>query len=114
MFANVRWSRPFRRNATGEVVGVPRPRGPAPGNGDLQRAFAVDRAWRRLSRERVLLDEAFIKLALERAIARRAPGAYRRIVWSESDDLPGVVADQYGEAVVVQIQTLAMEKRSMP
>jgi 23S rRNA (cytosine1962-C5)-methyltransferase len=30
-------------------------------------------------------------------------------VWSESDDLPGVVVDQYGDAVVVQIQTLAME-----
>ena len=27
-------------------------------------------------------------------------------------DLPGVVADQYGDTVVVQIQTLAMEKRS--
>jgi 23S rRNA (cytosine1962-C5)-methyltransferase len=68
--------------------------------------------WRRLSRDRVALDEAYILGALERAIARREPGAYRRLVWSESDDLPGVVADQYGDAVVVQIQTLAMEKRS--
>ena len=65
--------------------------------------------WRRLSRDRVALDEAFISGALDRAIARRAPGAYRRLVWSESDDLPGVVADQYGDAVVVQIQALAME-----
>ena len=68
--------------------------------------------WRRLSRDRVALDEAYILAALERAIARRAPGPYRRLVWSESDDLPGVVADQYGDAVVVQLQTLAMEKRS--
>jgi 23S rRNA (cytosine1962-C5)-methyltransferase len=68
--------------------------------------------WRRLSRERVELDEAYIRGALERAIARRAPGAYRRLVWSESDDLPGVVADQYGDCVVVQVQSLAMEKRS--
>jgi 23S rRNA (cytosine1962-C5)-methyltransferase len=68
--------------------------------------------WRRLSRERVALDEAYILGALERAIARRAPGGFRRLVWSESDDLPGVVADQYGDAVVVQLQTLAMEKRS--
>jgi 23S rRNA (cytosine1962-C5)-methyltransferase len=68
--------------------------------------------WRRLSRDRVVLDEAYIQGALERAVARRAPGAYRRLVWSESDDLPGIVADQYGDTVVVQIQTLAMEKRS--
>ena len=68
--------------------------------------------WRRLSRERVALDEAYVRGALERALARRAPGAYRRVVWSESDDLPGVVADQYGDALVVQVQTLAMERRS--
>jgi 23S rRNA (cytosine1962-C5)-methyltransferase len=68
--------------------------------------------WRRLSRDRVELGEAYILGALERAIARRAPAPYRRLVWSESDDLPGVVADQYGDAVVVQLQTLAMERRS--
>ncbi len=68
--------------------------------------------WRRLSRERVELDEAYLLSALERAIARRAPGAYRRLVWSESDDLPGIVADQYGDAVVVQLQTLAMDRKS--
>jgi 23S rRNA (cytosine1962-C5)-methyltransferase len=68
--------------------------------------------WRRLSRDRVGLDTAYIRGALERAVGRRAPGAYRRLVWSESDDLPGVVADQYGDVVVVQIQTLAMERRS--
>src|SRR5580658_973786 len=68
--------------------------------------------WRRLSRERVALDEGYLAGALERSISRRAAGGFRRLVWSESDDLPGVVADQYGDAVVVQIQTLAMERRS--
>jgi 23S rRNA (cytosine1962-C5)-methyltransferase len=68
--------------------------------------------WRRLDRDRVVLDGAYLQCALERAIARRSPDAYRRLVWSESDDLPGVVADQYGDAVVVQLQTLAMERRS--
>jgi 23S rRNA (cytosine1962-C5)-methyltransferase len=34
----------------------------------------------------------------------------RRLVWSESDDLPGVVVDQFGDALVVQTQTLAMAK----
>ena len=68
--------------------------------------------WRRLAREHVALDEAYLGGALERAIGRRAPGPFRRLAWSESDDLPGIVADQYGDTVVVQIQTLAMEKRS--
>ena len=84
--------------------------------------------WRRLSRGRVALDEAYLRAALVRAVARRdAAGSgvpavgpakagdpalqYRRLVWSESDDLPGVVVDQFGDALVLQIQTLAMERR---
>jgi 23S rRNA (cytosine1962-C5)-methyltransferase len=71
--------------------------------------------WRRLSRERVALDESYLRAALQAAIARRDVAAderYRRLVWSESDGLPGVVADQFGDAVVLQIQTLAMDKRA--
>jgi len=69
--------------------------------------------WRRLSRERITLDEAWLRAALERALARRTGmGAFARLVWSESDELPGVVVDRFGETLVVQIQTLAMEKRS--
>ena len=69
--------------------------------------------WRRLSRDRVALDESYLRAALERAVARRADlGDFKRLVWSESDDLPGIVVDQFGTTLVVQIQTLAMEKRS--
>lgn len=68
--------------------------------------------WRRFSRDHVELDETFLRGALECAVARRSGMSNtRRVVWSESDDLPGVVADQFGETVVLQIQTLAMEKR---
>lgn len=68
--------------------------------------------WRRFSRERATLNEAFLRGALERALARRGADTCRRLVWTESDDLPGVVADQFGDTVVLQIQTLAMEKRA--
>lgn len=76
--------------------------------------------WRRLGRGRVELDGPFLRGALERAIARRAPGGLssaldpdcHRLVWSESDDLPGVVVDRFGGTLVVQIQTVAMERRS--
>lgn len=71
--------------------------------------------WRRISRDRVVLDGTFIRAALERALARRGgvdTAANRRLVWSESDDLPGVVVDQFGDTLVVQIQTLAMDRRA--
>jgi 23S rRNA (cytosine1962-C5)-methyltransferase len=75
--------------------------------------------FRRLSRDRIQLDEAYLRSAIEAALARRAggfPGGFsqdvRRLVWSESDGLPGVVVDQFGDSLVLQIQTLAMEKRS--
>jgi len=68
--------------------------------------------WRRLSRDRVTLDAAYLRAAVERAVARRAAEPARRLIWSESDDLPGVVVDQFGDTLVVQIQTLAMEKRA--
>lgn len=75
--------------------------------------------FRRLSRDRVTLDEPYLREALQRAIARRSSTperagepVVRRIVWSEADDLPGVVVDQFGDTLVLQIQTLAMEKRT--
>ena len=74
--------------------------------------------WRRFSRERAALNAAYLRGAVERAVARRgSPTAAgqtshcRRLVWSESDDLPGLVVDQFGDTLVAQIQTAAMEKR---
>ncbi len=88
--------------------------------------------WRRLSRERVELDEAYLRAAIERAIARRIEGRagplarpddrgrpsgsalppHCRLIWSESDDLPGVVVDKFDDTLVVQIQSLALEQRA--
>jgi 23S rRNA (cytosine1962-C5)-methyltransferase len=68
--------------------------------------------WRRLSRDRVALDAAYVRGAVERAVMRRGVENARRLIWSESDDLPGVVVDQFGDTLVVQVQTLAMEKRA--
>ena len=70
--------------------------------------------WRRFSRERAALNGAYLRGAVERAVARRqgTRGSCGRLVWSESDDLPGLVVDQFGDALVVQIQTAAMEKRA--
>src|SRR5947209_18853256 len=41
--------------------------------------------WRRLDRNRVSLDEQYLRSKLAAAINRRTAGEYRRLVWSESD-----------------------------
>jgi 23S rRNA (cytosine1962-C5)-methyltransferase len=104
----------------GTVVECRDPKGRFLGTGIYNSKSQI--VWRRLSRERVELNEAYLRGAIARSIQRRdssenvpgstAPQRYRRLVWSESDELPGVVADQFGDTVVVQIQTLAMEKHS--
>ena len=71
---------------------------------------------RRFSRRKQDLDADFFKRRLERAIAYREslPGVHPklcRVVWSESDGLPGVIIDRYGDFVVLQTLTLAMDQR---
>lgn len=67
--------------------------------------------WRRFSWKNLSLDDDFVRGALSAAIARRPKEPARRLVWSESDDLPGLVVDQYDDVLVVQALTLAMDKR---
>ena len=67
--------------------------------------------WRRLDRDPVVLDGTFLRTRLMAALARRAGmGDFVRLVWSEADGLPGVVADRFGDTVVLQTQTLAMDR----
>jgi 23S rRNA (cytosine1962-C5)-methyltransferase len=62
------------------------------------------------------LDEAFWRGRLQASIARRAalPGLLetdaRRLVYAESDGLPGLIVDQYGEWVVLQSLTAGIER----
>jgi len=61
------------------------------------------------------LDRDFLRQRLNRALAYRDRlGLDRdaiRLVWSESDGLPGVVVDRYGSVAVLQTLTLAMDQR---
>jgi 23S rRNA (cytosine1962-C5)-methyltransferase len=67
---------------------------------------------RRYARECVPLDASLISRRLDFALAQRAhrtgPESACRLVWSESDQLPGLVVDRYGPVLVVQTLTLAM------
>ncbi len=70
---------------------------------------------RRFSRRRQELDGDFFRRRIAQALEYRARAGCRedlgRLVWSESDGLPGVIADRYGPAVVLQTLTKAMDLR---
>jgi len=62
------------------------------------------------------IDHAFFKRRVAAAVARRAalPELARqqglRLIHAESDGLPGVIADQYSDTVVVQLTSAGAEK----
>jgi 23S rRNA (cytosine1962-C5)-methyltransferase len=64
--------------------------------------------------EAQLPDEEFIRTLVRRSVERRAPLAAAgnegvRLVASEGDLLPGLIADRYGKYVVISISSQAME-----
>ncbi len=72
-------------------------------------------AWRMLSRKAEPVDPSFFKNRLESALGFREklkPGADSyRLCFGESDGLPGLVIDRYGDILVLQILSAAMESQ---
>jgi 23S rRNA (cytosine1962-C5)-methyltransferase len=70
---------------------------------------------RRFSFRKQDLDATFFRSRIERAIEmRRSAGIdlnLCRLVWSESDGLPGLIVDKYGPHLVIQTLTYAMAMR---
>ena len=70
---------------------------------------------RRFSRQRQELDADFFQRRIAQAVQYRekrgVAAQAARLVWSESDGLPGLIVDRYGDHLVVQTLTLAMELR---
>lgn len=60
------------------------------------------------------IDRAFFEQRLERALRHRQRVVQdtnaMRLVFSESDGLPGLIVDQYADYLVVQVRTLGMER----
>jgi 23S rRNA (cytosine1962-C5)-methyltransferase len=60
-----------------------------------------------------VINDEFLRARIRQAIKRRASLRMRtnamRLIHAESDQLPGVIADQYGDVVVLQILTAGME-----
>src|SRR5215470_6477442 len=70
---------------------------------------------RRFSRRRQDLDVDFFRRRIAQASEyrdrRNIDPKLRRVVWSESDGLPGVIIDRYDNDFVLQTLTLAMDMR---
>ncbi len=70
---------------------------------------------RRFSRQRQDLDHDFFvrrfRLALEYRERHGLLAKAGRLMWSESDGIPGVIVDRYEEHLVLQTLTLAMDQR---
>lgn len=70
---------------------------------------------RRFSRRKQDLDRDFFARRIAQAVQLREqwlPGEeLTRLVWSESDGLPGLIVDRYRAVLVVQTLTLAMHQR---
>jgi 23S rRNA (cytosine1962-C5)-methyltransferase len=70
---------------------------------------------RRFSRRRQDLDLDFFQRRIAQAVEYRARRGIDprlgRVVWSESDGLPGVIVDRYGDNLVLQTLTLGMDLR---
>jgi 23S rRNA (cytosine1962-C5)-methyltransferase len=94
----------------GEGVALRDARGHWLGMGIASSRSAI--AWRRYSRTPRAFDADYLREALAASFARRAPGPVRRLVWSDSDDLPGLVVDHYDDLVVAQLATLALDRRA--
>src|SRR5512136_754872 len=70
-------------------------------------------AGRLLSRVEEPIDGTFVERRIREALARAGrsatgPGACR-LVFGEGDQIPGLIADRYGDLVVIQILTAGME-----
>jgi len=70
---------------------------------------------RRFSHRRQDLDLDFFKRRITQAAEyrsrRKVNPRLHRVVWSESDGLPGMTLDRYGDQFVLQLTTLGMDQR---
>lgn len=70
---------------------------------------------RRFSRRKQDLDRDFFIRRIRQAIEFREKSSIDprlcRLVWSESDGIPGLIVDRYGDHLAVQTLTLAMDQR---
>ena len=60
------------------------------------------------------IDAPFVGRLIRGSLERRPAGPVQRLIHGESDGLPGVVADRYGDTVVVQLLSAGAERCREP
>ena len=107
-----RFSKIFGNPADGDVISIKDGRDKLLGSAIYNSRSQI--IARRFSRRRQILDADFFSRRIRRALAWRARAGCDpnlcRLVWSEADGLPGVIADRYGDVIVLQTLTLAMDR----
>ena len=96
------------KERSGQAVVGRGPRGELLGTGFYREGARV--IWRRFRPDIGDFDVTHVQRAIQKAISRRKNQPSRRLVWSESDGLPGLILDQYGTHLVAQLVTEGMEK----
>jgi len=66
---------------------------------------------RRFTTQKEELDKAFFRRRLQAAAAYRQPAEAHRLVFSEGDQLPGLILDKFGDCLVLQALTLGIDQR---
>jgi 23S rRNA (cytosine1962-C5)-methyltransferase len=103
---------PLTAFAPGDVVEVQDARGAPLGTAYVNPRTLI--AARLVTRQAgAALDAGFFGRRLERALALRErlfPGGFYRLAFGESDGVPGLVVDRFGDHVVAQLTTAGMER----
>src|SRR5256886_13723331 len=103
----------FGRPADGDVISIKDGRDKMLGSAIWNSKSQI--VARRFSHRRQDLDVDFFKRRITQAAEYRARRQvnpeFHRVVWSESDGLPGVILDRYGDQFVLQLTTLGMDRR---
>lgn len=100
--------------AFGDAVTVAEPSGRALGTALYSTTSQI--ALRLLSRKPEPIDKAFLHARIEAALALREQFVHNtnayRLVYSEADQLPGLIVDKYGDYLVVQTLNQGMDRRA--
>src|SRR5258707_12185138 len=103
----------FGKPTDGDVISIKEGKDPLIGSAIYNSKSQI--VARRFSRRRQELDADFFARRITQAVEYRARRGVNlqlcRLVWSESDGLPGVIVDRYGDHLVLQTLTLAMDMR---
>lgn len=112
VFSNEIWKKP-EGILPGEVLEVADARGHYLGTGFYNGHSLI--SVRLFTRQQRDLDDSFITDAVVRADAMRQavyPGSrHYRMIYGESDGLPGLVVDRYGDQLVMEVQSLGIDLR---